>query len=104
MNDSKVRVALRRWTDFAGMSAVLGRCLEDPGGIDCIVRPGRTVVIKPNLTANAPSSSGGTTHVELVEAIGHEVQRCRPGRVVVAEGAAGCGGRRRMRRTPDDSA
>ena len=50
------------------------------------VSPGQTVVIKPNLTANAPEDSGGTTHVALVEALVRQVQVWSPGRVVVAEG------------------
>ncbi len=62
-------VSLHRWTDFARLDQVLATCLADLGGSERFVRPGQTVVLKPNITANAPSRSGGTTHVELVEAL-----------------------------------
>lgn len=65
---------------------MLEQCLADLGGIERFVRPGQMVVIKPNITANAPAASGGTTHVEIVEAIIRQVQRCAPGRILVAEG------------------
>jgi len=81
-------VSLHRWTNFGDVDGVLEQCLADLGGIERFVRPGQTVVIKPNITANAPASSGGTTHVELVEAIARQVQRCAPARIVVAEGTA----------------
>ncbi|MHB1319795.1 MAG: DUF362 domain-containing protein [Anaerolineae bacterium] len=55
------------------------------------MEPGGTIVIKPNLTANAPSSSGGTTHVELVEALVVAARAWRPARIVVAEGTAAFG-------------
>jgi uncharacterized protein (DUF362 family) len=81
-------VSLRHWADLTDVDRVLQQCLEDLGGVERFVQPGQTVVIKPNLTANAPSASGGTTHVELVEAIVRMVQRRNPGRVIVAEGTA----------------
>ena len=65
---------------------MLEQCLADLGGIEHFVRPGQTVVIKPNITANAPAESGGTTHVEIVEAVIRQVQRCAPARILVAEG------------------
>lgn len=79
-------VSLHRWTDPHDVSPVLARCLADLGGIATLVQPGQRVVIKPNLTANAPEESGGATRVALVEALVRQVQRCAPGRVVVAEG------------------
>ena len=91
MNESRTQVSLHRWADLADVEAVLGLCLDDLGGIEAFVRPGQTVVIKPNITANAPSHTGGTTHLELVEAIVRQVQRCQPGRVVVAEGTGAFG-------------
>lgn len=91
MNEERTRVSLHRWSDLSSVDAVLAQCLADLGGIEAFVRPGQTVVIKPNITANAPSDSGGTTHMELVEAIVRQVQRCSPGRVVVAEGTGAFG-------------
>ncbi len=91
MDESRTRVSLHRWAELHDVDAVLARCLADLGGMEAFVRPGQTVVIKPNVTANAPSHTGGTTHMELVEEIVRQVQRCRPGRVVVAEGTGAFG-------------
>ncbi len=91
MNEPRAVVSLRCWTDFASVDAVLGRCLGDLGGLDRTVRPGQVVLIKPNITANAPASSGGTTHVELVEALVRRVQALGPARVIVAEGTGAFG-------------
>jgi len=91
MDESRTRVSLRRWAELADVDAVLARCLADLGGMEAFVRPGQTVVIKPNITANAPAESGGTTHPELVEAIVRQVQRCQPSRIVVAEGTGAFG-------------
>jgi len=79
-------VSLHRWADAADVVTPLGQCLSDLGGIAALVKPGQTVVIKPNLTANAPEESGGTTRVALVEALVRAVQNCSPARVIVAEG------------------
>jgi uncharacterized protein (DUF362 family) len=79
-------VSVRHWRVFDELEAVLAACLDDVGGLAGKVRPGDLVVIKPNLTANAPASSGGTTHVELVAALIGLLRPCQPGRIVVAEG------------------
>lgn len=57
------------------------------GGLERLVKPGQSVVIKPNLTAGKPASSGGTTDVKVVEALIGELRRHTPSRIVVAEGA-----------------
>lgn len=84
-------VSLHRWADFDAVDAALAACLDDLGGMARFVRPGQTVVVKPNLTANGPEASGGVTHVALAEAIVRQVLRCRPGRVIVAEGTGAFG-------------
>jgi len=86
VNEARARVSLHRWTELGDVDTVLSSCLADLGGMEAFVQPGQTVVIKPNITANAPSHTGGTTHRELVEAIITQVQRCGAGRIVVAEG------------------
>jgi uncharacterized protein (DUF362 family) len=65
--------------------------LADLYGTSAPVGPGATIVIKPNLTANAPSITGGTTHVELVEALVVAARAWHPARIVVAEGTAAYG-------------
>lgn len=89
--ERRALVSLHRWADFDAVRSVLAACLDDLGGMARFVRPGQTVVVKPNLTANGPEASGGVTHVELAAAIVKEVLRCQPGRVIVAEGTAAFG-------------
>lgn len=86
MKAEKPIVVLRRWTEFSRVGHLLEQAISDLGGLERFVHPGQTVVIKPNLTANAPANSGGTTHVELVDALVGQVQRCHPGRIIIAEG------------------
>lgn len=47
-------------------SAMLDRALAELGGIGTFVRPGQTVVIKPNIGWDVPPERGGNTHPELV--------------------------------------
>lgn len=57
-------VSIRPWQRLEQARTVLQELLADLYGAQRPVRPGGTIVIKPNITANAPSSSGGTTHVK----------------------------------------
>ena len=84
----RARVAILDWPSLDAVDGVLDRLLALMGGLERFVRPGQYVLIKPNLVAGAPPESGGTTHVELIEALVRRVQRLGPGRLVVAEGAA----------------
>jgi len=84
-------VSIRRWTRFEDVAGILAELLNDLYGGRPPVAPGATIVIKPNITANAPSSSGGTTHVELIEALVERAKGWHPGRLVVAEGTAAYG-------------
>ena len=82
------RVAIAEWPSMDDLDQVLGHVLDLMGGLERYVGPGQHVLVKPNLVAGGPPSSGGTTHVELVEALVRRLQRLEPGRLVVAEGAA----------------
>ncbi|HHX63530.1 MAG TPA: DUF362 domain-containing protein [Chloroflexi bacterium] len=86
LSDDRTTIALRRWTVFEDLDAVLARCLDDLGGIGRYVRPGQTVVIKPNITADMPACTGGTTHVEIAEALVGQLRLAGAGRIIVAEG------------------
>ena len=87
-NQPRARVAMLDWTSMADLDAVLDSLLALMGGLQRFVKPGQYVLVKPNMVAGAPPESGGTTHVELVEAIVRRIQRLSPRRLVVAEGAA----------------
>lgn len=47
-------------------SAMLEAALESLGGIGAFVRPGQSVLIKPNIGWDAPPERGANTHPELV--------------------------------------
>lgn len=67
--DRPVLVALRD----GSRRAMLDKGLAALGGIGVFVKPGQTVVIKPNIGWNAPPERGANTHPELV---GHLVKLC----------------------------
>ena len=46
--------------------ALLDKALEPFGGIGAFVRPGQTVLIKPNIGWDAPPERGATTHPSLI--------------------------------------
>lgn len=47
-------------------AAMLDRALAELGGIGAFVKPGQTVVVKPNIGWDVPPARGGNTHPELV--------------------------------------
>lgn len=55
-------------------TAMLDRALSELGGLGRFVRPGQTVLIKPNIGWDVPPERGANTHPELV---GHLVALCR---------------------------
>jgi len=57
-------VSIRPWQRLEQAKTILQELFADLYGSHPPVQPGATIVIKPNITANAPSSSGGTTQVK----------------------------------------
>jgi uncharacterized protein (DUF362 family) len=62
--------------------------VEKGGGFDKIIRPGDTVLIKPNLVTNIPNGTGATTDVRVVEAVARMALDCGAKRIVFAEGSS----------------
>ena len=62
--------------------------VEKGGGLDKIIRPGDTVLIKPNLFTNVPNGTGLTTDVRVAEAVAKMALDCGAKRVVFAEGSS----------------
>jgi uncharacterized protein (DUF362 family) len=54
-------------------TAMLDAALQALGGIGAFVRPGQTVLVKPNIGWDAPPERGANTHPELVAQL---VRRC----------------------------
>jgi len=70
------------------IKTVLKRGLDELGGINKIIKPGQSVLIKPNLTAGEDPITGGTTDVKLCEALIELIMEyCDPGPVYCGENA-----------------
>jgi uncharacterized protein (DUF362 family) len=67
------------------------QAIDHVGGIESVIRPGSTVVIKPNAGhEGAPETSVNTSRA-VVAAVIRQVQSARPGRIILAESSAiGC--------------
>ena len=70
-NPSRPRVALKRLTSYQvnAVEAAVIALLEPFGGIRAFVRPGQTVLLKPNLLAGKSPEKAVTTHPTLVRAV-----------------------------------
>ena len=75
VEDEQVEQAVRRGVKLAG-------------GWNEVVRPGATVLIKPNVVGPSPSGSGNVTDVRVTEAVARMVLESSPGRVVIGEGSS----------------
>ena len=62
------------------------RCLEDLGGLEKLVPPGKTVLVKPNLVVEQPHDFGATTNPEVVEVILQELLRTSPREIILIGG------------------
>lgn len=73
------------------VEALVQRAIDLVGGIGSIVKPGATVVIKPNAGhVGIPGSSVNTTP-EVVTAVINAVKKANPGKIILAESSAvGC--------------
>ena len=95
--------SIRRTTDFGDRrvcvspcerydAAELDRIIEEMSetlGLTRLVKPGCTVVIKPNLVMRRPPEEATTTHPEVVAAVIRAVKRRGAGRVIIAESSGG---------------
>ena len=65
---------------------VIKKGFDALGGIEKFVKPGQSVLIKPNLTAGEDPATGGTTEVRFCEAIIELIKEyCNPGPIVFGE-------------------
>jgi uncharacterized protein (DUF362 family) len=81
-------VAIARGTDY---DAVTKEVIEKAGGLKGIVKPGDTVVIKPNLIKGQPEGSPICTDWRAVKAVADVVRECGAARIIVAEGSGYAG-------------
>jgi len=68
------------------LKPLLKKGFDALGGIDKLIKPGQSVLIKPNLTAGADPILGGTTDVHFAEAIIELIkEHSSPGRIICGE-------------------
>ena len=79
-------VAIVRGTDPA---ALVREAVALAGGLAGVVKPGVTVVLKPNLTIPSESGKGNVTDARVVAAMIELCQEAGATRIVVADGAGG---------------
>lgn len=68
------------------IKTVLKKGFDALGGIEKFVKPGQSVLVKPNLVTGADPMTGGVTDVHLCEALVELLKEyCSPGRIVCGE-------------------
>lgn len=70
---------------------MVAEALDHLGGVKSLIRPGSTVVVKPNAGHEGAPDSSVNTSPEVVSAVVRVLKKARPGRIILAESAAiGC--------------
>lgn len=84
----RAKVALSACPDYrpATVQSAVAKLLADLGGMSAWVRPGQTVLLKPNLLSARTPEQAVTTHPEVVRALIRAV-RVAGGRPIVADSA-----------------
>jgi uncharacterized protein (DUF362 family) len=81
-------VSIVRGTD---PEAMVEQAVDHLGGIRSLIRPGSTVVVKPNAGHEAPPESSVNTSPEVVAAVIRLLKKATPRRIILAEASAiGC--------------
>lgn len=86
------KVALTRCTDYSidNVFAAVKRSIDLLGGMERYVKPGMTVLLKPNLLSARGAEDAVVTHFEVVRAVGRLVQRSG-GTVLIGDAPGGYG-------------
>jgi len=70
---------------------LVNEVLAPLGGVEALIQPKSTVVLKPNAGHPAPAETSVNTNPEVVAAVIKEVRKANPKEIIVAEAAAvGC--------------
>ena len=73
-------------TGNGNLKLVLKKGFDTLGGIGKFIKPGQSVLLKPNLTAGEDPGTGGTTDARFCEAIAELIkQNCEPGQIYLGE-------------------
>lgn len=68
------------------VSAAVKEAVDRIGGIGHFLKPGQSVILKPNYTGNVPEDSGGVTSCAVLESVIRLVQEAGAGTVTILEG------------------
>jgi len=68
---------------------LVAQALKPLGGVDQFVKPGQTVLLKPNQTLFMLASEGATTDPRLIAALAHLCYRAGASKVIVGESSGG---------------
>jgi len=79
-------VGIAQGEDYA---AVTAQAIRNAGGLGEIIRPGNTVLLKPNLCTDDYVDRPTTTDYRVVAVIVDEVRKLGAGRIIIAEGPFG---------------
>ena len=88
MSDKKALVALAK---EASIQDSVTKVFDLMGGVTNMIKPGTTVMLKPNAGHASPADTSVCTNPEVVRAVIREVKKANPKSIVIAEAAAiGC--------------
>jgi uncharacterized protein (DUF362 family) len=74
-----------------GAEAMVKQAVDHLGGVKSLIKPGSTVVVKPNAGHEGAPESSVNTSPEVVSAVIRLVKEANPGRIILAEASAiGC--------------
>lgn len=78
----------RKYTDFNSVKDSIKNNLNNIGGLESLVSPGDTVMLKPNFLTKADYKTGVTTNPNVIFATAELCREVGARKVIVAEGAA----------------
>ena len=82
----KSAVSIVKGTDAEKM---VEEALSLLGGVGSLIKPGSTVVVKPNAIGGYPPERGADTSPALVSAVIKELRKAKPKEIIMAESAGG---------------
>lgn len=82
---SEEKVAVVKVQDSC-IDGAVKKAVDLIGGIEKFLKPGQSVVLKPNYTGNLPEDSGGVTSNAVMEAVIRLVKNAGAGKIVILEG------------------
>lgn len=69
----------------ADHGAIIASAVEGLGGMSRFVKPGESVLIKPNVAFDRPAALGTTTHPDALRAVAHLVWEAGASRIFIAD-------------------